>query len=627
MKLFENSVERPTNEIKKKRRIFIVSIVAIVLATITTAGFLLQNISVLNLEGAANDSDSVERQQKAVLEVAKAYMSRGKQLQYDSYRKNLNITPEDSTSKHTTYTVCSGLVYMSYKQALNMELPANVDGLLEKKDAKLKGKTIKAKFIYPKDGVSSREEFQRFMKSDDKLSTVKPGDILVWTNHVMLVEKVDLKKNIIHVIHATGVGAKDKDKADGDSGRYDTENQKELIEEDGAVHRKKITVNNIKKTNDIAIIRYIYGENKITAAASTRLKYPEIDIAKIIMNVEDQSFTTPGSELTYQIRIRNEGKKTYKNVNVKENINSKFVELKGINLNTKYVDASTKKALSSGNGANVKQIKWSIPEIKPGKYVTLQYTVKVKEYIPMGTIITSTGKVGNISTSKIETLVNKSLTAKQVKTLKDCFENYKSCFKEYEKNNSGKKLTINSGRTFVNTLYKVSLGIDIDISNIENLSKLFSYDKTNKKIVLNNSIKKYLYSNFYGLRIKDYKITEKQKNSIIALFDSKDSTVRAHSVWGDKVSSELEERARTINSSMLKDGDVILTYTDLKTAVKEKEKVTKTYIYLDKTLHRYKKENNKVSFEKIKGDKLEEFLNNLVGDNYIILRPYVIEKN
>lgn len=615
MNLFENKVGRPTNEIKKKRKIFVAVIVAIVLITLVLGTYALQSVKLSNLEGTTNTKYSIEKQQEAVLAVAKAYLKQGKQLQYDSYRKNLNCTPEDSTSKHTCYTVCSGLVYMSYKQALNMELPKNVDGLLDKESAKMGEETISAKVIYPKDGVSSHSEFKKFIKSDKKLSTVKPGDILVWEGHGMLIEKIDLKNNTIKVIHATGVSPSDKKKADGDSGRYDTKNQKELPEAEGAVHRKTITVNNIKNTNRIAIIRYINKENKITYAASTRLKYPGIEVAKIIKNVENQDYTTANKKLTYQIRIRNNNsKKTYENIIVKENMDTSLVQLTGINLNTKYVDSSIKKKLSRNESTEyVNEISWTIPEIKPGKYVTLQYTVKVKSKVE-GNIIKSTGTVGNIATSKIETLIGNTLTSKEIKTLNDCFNNYKTCFTKYKEKEKMEQINLVSGKKFVDTLYKASLGIDLGISNISNLTDLFSYDK--KTIKLDDSMKKYLYGKFYGLRIKDYSISSEQKNDEIAFYDSSDKTERANAAWGDKVDSELSERARTINSSMLKDGDVILTQ-------KSHDSKVKVYIYLNKRLYRYIKENEKASFETIKGNKLKEYLNDLVGDYYIILRPYV----
>ena len=42
---------------------------------------------------------TISEQRKALLETAEAYLRQGVQLQYDSYRKNLNSTPEDATSQ------------------------------------------------------------------------------------------------------------------------------------------------------------------------------------------------------------------------------------------------------------------------------------------------------------------------------------------------------------------------------------------------------------------------------------------------------------------------------------------------------------------------------------------------
>ena len=58
---------------------------------------------------------TVSEQREALIETAEAYLRQGVQLQYDSYRRNLNSTPEDATSQHYCYTVCSGFTYKFYK--------------------------------------------------------------------------------------------------------------------------------------------------------------------------------------------------------------------------------------------------------------------------------------------------------------------------------------------------------------------------------------------------------------------------------------------------------------------------------------------------------------------------------
>ena len=69
---------------------------------------------------------TVEEQQKAVVATGEAYYSQKVQIQYDSFRKNLNSTPEDATAKHTVYTVCSGFTFMTYYQALGIKIPPSL---------------------------------------------------------------------------------------------------------------------------------------------------------------------------------------------------------------------------------------------------------------------------------------------------------------------------------------------------------------------------------------------------------------------------------------------------------------------------------------------------------------------
>ena len=77
---------------------------------------------------AANES--ITEQRKAVVDAATAYLNQQHQVQYDSYRKNLYATPEDATSRHIVYTVCSGLTFQAYYQALGIEIPDTTEELL-----------------------------------------------------------------------------------------------------------------------------------------------------------------------------------------------------------------------------------------------------------------------------------------------------------------------------------------------------------------------------------------------------------------------------------------------------------------------------------------------------------------
>ena len=56
MKLFENGVGRPSNEIKKKRKIFIASIIVLCIALVSVIAFTLTKVNTNRLKGAYNGS-------------------------------------------------------------------------------------------------------------------------------------------------------------------------------------------------------------------------------------------------------------------------------------------------------------------------------------------------------------------------------------------------------------------------------------------------------------------------------------------------------------------------------------------------------------------------------------------
>ena len=113
-----------------------------------------------------------------------------------------------------------------------------------------------------------------------------------------------------------------------------------------------------------------------------------------------------------------------------------------------------------------------------------------------------------------------------------------------------------------------------------------------------------IYNNFYGLEIGEKAISSK-------------NIVRSILQWSIYADYELNDRARTITKDMLYDGDIILVKT-YNTNVNGEEK---SYIYIDETLHR---KIGSGTFEKIKGDDVNTFLGNMIGQNYIILRPSVV---
>lgn len=529
-------------------------------------------------------ASTVEEQRNAVIKTAEAYYSQGSQLEYDSYKKNLYSTPEDATSKHHVYTVCSGLTFMSYYQSLGIKIPHSTETLLDYAKANKSNKNI---VVYYYDSKSSSKTAQQAFNEilTKHINKISPGDILVWTGHAMMVYEVNPTNHTIKIIHANG-------------GRYDFENHQDLIDKEGAISYKTLSSLDTNKER-IALIKIITDGKTFTDAegnkvnydisesAKTRMKYPSIDIGKIINNVNNQHFASINDTLTYQLRIRNKGKQTYQNISVEEIIDQ----------NLTLIDKGT--ATVNGN-----KLSWVIPEIKPGEYVTLLYTVKVPNNID-GKIVVSVGTVEGIKTSRIETLIGKRLSNDEKTILKNTFEKIK--------NNS----SATTSRGFINELYEKALNINLNITDLKNLDVL-KYSETNKSAggktlsikytTINDSIKKYLYSNFYGLRIAEN-------------FNKDKNYVKASLAWNFFPTYELNDKARTINKSMLEDGDIILAYLG-RNSKTDTEMGDKGYIYLNNALYRYRPTATTNKFEIISGTTLDTFLNDLVGENFIILRPY-----
>ena len=550
----------------------------------------------------------VDEQRQAVLETAYAYYRQGEQLQYDSYRKNLYSTPEDATSCHYTYTVCSGFTFQVYYQALGLRIPDTTATLLNyaKVNKSNKENIIfyygSSSEIYSDEvlGTQEKANYSNLIKEWSKV--LQPGDVIVVTGHSMLVESVDIDKGTITLLESA-YGT-----------RYDYDEHVDLYDSKGTIkytdlsNKLKTYYNKIKNDKtlieEMAVIRFITdGTNYINRnnekeiysikdSAKSRLKYPKIDIektSKIHNNNGDDSQNILVDNLeyiTYEIIIKNSSNINYSSFDVVENIDSRLL------------------VANRGNGKlESNKLKWTISSLEPSESVTLSYTVQVpNDRSLLGKVIVSSGSVDSIATSKIEMLVGNKLSDYENEALINSFN----------------KLKTNSQdeREFINAVYLDAFDIDLGLTGLSNLD-IMSYDSTIttsgldslsvKKARLNDTVvKKYIYNNFYGLRL-----AEKDNAQL--------SVVRAILNWNYYPNLELNDRARTITSDMLIDGDVVLVYLG-NDSTTDKNLVDKSYIYLNNKLIR---KISSSEFEELSGDALTKFLRDIVGENYIILRPSI----
>lgn len=546
-------------------------------------------------------------QRSALIETAEAYYRQGEQLQYDSYRKNLNSTPEDATSQHYTYTVCSGFTYQVYKQTLGIDIPDTTQELIEfAKENKDKKDTVILLYegsskIYSSSvlGTKDKSNYKNLVKS--WVNILKPGDIIVVTGHAMMVESVNKTDNKIVIMEsANGTRYNFTDHVD----KYDPEG---TIKYTNLVDRMYTYYNYINRDKtlleDIAIIRYVNdgktyvandGTTKtytLTNSAQSRLKYDNIDIEKTVtIESSEEKFnqsvlTNLDEYITYSIKITNNSGSNYNNFVIEEILDSKV----------SIVD-------KGGATLTNNKLKWTISSMLPGTSIKKTYKVQVKNNKSnLGKIIVSTGRLDNIATARIETLIGNRLVKEEKTKIQNAF--------------NSNKASSQTEKDFINQVYKDAFSIDIGLNNKLTNFDIIGYDssiKTGGNDILsikstkikNSNLKKYIYNNFYGLEIGEKNI-------------SKNNVVRAILQWNIYTTNELNDRARTITKDMLDEGDIIL----VNAYDSSKNMINKSYIYINGIFYR-KIGSNK--FEVVSGAKITDFLRNMVGLNYIILRPSIV---
>ena len=348
----------------------------------------------------------------------------------------------------------------------------------------------------------------------------------------------------------------------------------------------------------LAIVRYITDDNKylstagnelnlgMNTASVTRINYPKMNITKSssVANKDGNKIGSMnvnlGDTITYTITIKNNSNVDYNNLTIEEHPDS-VVTVKD-NLN---------------NYSNNK-LSWKIAKIKAGQSYTIKYSVLVPNSSSLnGKVIHSTGKVGNIENTNIYHYVGKSLS-KSDKT------------KLYEIYQSASNL---SDLEYINYIYK-QIGYDINLNNMD-IKDIIEYKNDSSLLVKNTKIKesnasKMIFGNFYGLAIgANTDVNEQKIHAWLAWRNRKDDmTVQTENT--KEVMANYANRAKTINKSILEVGDIIIV---------KKDGVQNSYIYIKDSL--LVRKNQSGFFENYSNESLNVFLRNLVGKNYVILRP------
>lgn len=568
---------------------------------------------------ANDDRFIVDKQRDALIEVAHAYERQGVQHQYDSYRKNMYSTPEDATSQHYTYTVCAGFTFQVYWHALGIKIPDSTEYLLDYAENNQDNNNIifayygKSELVYSDTGLGTKENPNYANLVDEWVDLLLPGDVIVVTGHAFMVDSIDYINRTIQIIES-GIGT-----------RYEYDGHYDQFEENGTIKYRDLETKlkgyyDLIDTNDeierMAVIRFItdgktylsqsgdvLSYDGITASANSRLKYPNIDIEKTIKVITDEEIVSQNilidleDILTFTVSIKNSSGVDYGAFELVENIDSRL------------------ELIDSGNGVfEDDKLKWNFNSLAAGEEILIEYTIKVPKNLDLlGEHIIFTGKVDQIDTSRIETLIGNKLTSEEKNKIIASFEKLKD--------------SSNIERDFINDIYVDGVNLDLGLNNsLENLD-IISYDASVKykdngeyldkdKLIVRTTrvnetpLKKYIYNNFYGLRLAG---DNKEEDSVV---------VASHQ-WNMYQDYELNGRVRTLTSDMLIDGDIVLTYNGEKTT-DDNNLVNKSYIYLNNKLIRKK---TVTDFEELSGEELTIFLRNIIGDNFVILRPSIAIKN
>lgn len=322
---------------------------------------------------------------EAVVEVAKAYLLRGHNIQYDDKRlvritesrwQTLVNSPEDCTSQHTAYTSCSLFTNDVFYQALGIEIgTTRAADQARRKDLQVFSVTT----------ADVTTDAQKAKLQQEFYDTLQPGDLIALartsaSGHTMIYIGNGL------CIHATGASYSEEQNRDneeryGSVRYYDTS----LFFTEGEYY-------DLWGVEVFSILRpmKVYG-GKITEETKARLaNMRDIYAEKLCTYTEGQTVDI-NQEITYTFFLHNYGK-TDRTLDIYDSVPT----------GTEYVKGAQ----------NIKGVimSWTVT-VPAGKSIAVSYTVKVKNDDSLyGSEIYSTSTVGGVDVNARKIYVGKNLT-------------------------------------------------------------------------------------------------------------------------------------------------------------------------------------------------------------------------
>ena len=590
----------------------------------------------------------------------------------------------DECKEKKTDCYCSKKDYDKYYKSLSK---SNQDKFSNKLENNVIIYIRKGKILYGSSYVGTKIDASNYKDITKNIaSIVQPGDIIAYSGHSLIVYDVIKNKNgevtdaLVLNSHREGGLLQSRTystshmyfynaKGISNTGILDTENTLE-----GTVRSKLLS--DIVKTSFVkqeisTIIRTYYKDsdgnvafnyktkNEYIKKSQLRTQYPNLSLEKTVDKVGDLNSVNPGDKLKYRITIKNnsdldptiKNKKDYENLVYTETIDLK---------NVKISDPSTvnKNAKIEGN-----TITWTFKKIPPGSSYVLIYEVEVIGKV--GNIIEAEGKLYNKKNSDV------FISSTTVKNKIVSTNNYSEKGKEFENAYNSLKGSY-SGLNLINNIYKKVTKKDYHIDS-------FTFDKilqtvynkknepTGKDLRKISSTNDEISKQYLKMILNNYWNYVYNKNDVD---DELDDLVEESSPTGNDeklprlhkfghTSEDEKFRAKTINPSDFKNGDILIYYVSKINNVEEGSakfesgyyayiyingmfkgvntgpKVNGTYPYKRDTYQAsfYSKEKSKYGVFMSKPTTLkenydEEYLNYQIlhdKDYFVVLRPDMIK--
>jgi len=623
-----------------------------------------------------NTERTCTNEEKAIQEVATAYYNKGINAQYCSYRKSFIYSPEEATTQHTIYSVCSDYTYSVYFQAFGIQIPDITGKIIEYGKKYYDINNIKTNDVIEywkkttdNDGnivytdnkgniknidlstVSGRKQYANKLLAEYNLQI---GDILCYHNgtsgHALLVY------DIIYDNNGTPIDALIRES----TSKYETKTTKITKGLSYAAIPNKITgitegtfqerylFNAYNRSDTSKRNSFIFDLKNMTYCTILRplLKDEEGNYTGKYYDTEFSSnsnsetgYTDKGRKIkNYEIKETTLNRIQYSSIDIEKTVNvfnNTVVNLEDTLEYTIRISNKGKKTyenlvvtenipeyvevVNSVNGTIENQkINWKISKLAPGEKVEIKYSTKVKNDVTyLGKQIISTGTVGGIPSSTVKNMISNNLDNSQKQIIKDKTQNIIN-----SKNYSGQEL--------ISKIYNESLGVNLGLEELQFEKLIITRDgiqyypegNKNKPTVYmdkENKFSNWVLSNYYGALY-----TNESNTVMIKFWENSSSKVSGRTEIADTIYSNSFETGdiliyqnKQIASDNVvyetEDGTYYLIYIDEKDKITIDGKETYGFIGIDQNGKLKNIENNFTDLQTLLGK-----------DFYVIFRPSMV---